>query len=106
MESFNTDRVVPYAFRLYKLSKISGENYRDITEGDYEKRRKECTVFKGTNCNNFMLHHILEFKGEAKKVNNKLVKYNLYLLAHKESGFDSYVVLNKITQRRTIVSLI
>ena len=37
---------------------------------------------------------------------NKIVKYNLYLLAHKGSGFDTYVVLNNFTQWRLVVSLI
>ena len=33
------------------------------------------------------------------------VKYNLYLITHKGSGFDSYVVLNNLPQWRTVVSL-
>ena len=53
-----------------------------------------------------MLDHTLQFKGEAKKVNNKSVKYNLHLLAHKGSGFDSYFILNNLPQWRTVVSLI
>ena len=28
-------------------------------------------VFKGTDCNNEMLDHVLSFKGEAKKVNTQ-----------------------------------
>ena len=53
-----------------------------------------------------MLDYVLKFKGEAKRINNKNVEYSLYLLAHKGSGFDSYVVLNKLPQGRTVVSLI
>ena len=53
-----------------------------------------------------MLDYVLQFKGEAKNVNNKNVKYNLYLLAHKGSGFDSYVNWNNLPQWRTVVSLI
>ena len=45
-----------------------------------------------------MLDYVLQFKGEAKRINNKIVKYNLYLIAHKRSGFDSYVVLNNLPQ--------
>ena len=48
-----------------------------------------------------MLVYVLQFKGEAKRINNKIVKYNLYLIAHKGSGFDSYVVLNNLPQWRT-----
>ena len=50
-----------------------------------------------------MLDHVLSFKGEPKKVKNKIVEYNLYLIAHNGSGFDSYVVLNNLTQWRSVV---
>ena len=53
-----------------------------------------------------MLDHVLQIKGETKKVNNKNLKYNLYILAHNGSGFDSYVALKNLPQWRTIVSLI
>ena len=53
-----------------------------------------------------MLDHVLSFKGEAKKVKNNIVEYNLYLIAHNGSGFDSYVVLNNIPQWRSVVKLI
>ena len=48
-----------------------------------------------------MLDYVLQFKGEPKRINNKIVNYNLYLIAHKGSGFDSYVVLNNLPQWRT-----
>ena len=41
-----------------------------------------------------MLYHVLQFKGEAKKVNIKNVEYKLYIFAHNGSGFNGYVVLN------------
>ena len=50
-----------------------------------------------------MLDHVLSFKGEPKKVKNKIVEYNLYLIAHNGSGFDSYVVLNNLPQWRSVV---
>ena len=53
-----------------------------------------------------MLDYVLQFEGEPRKINNKIVKYNLYLIAHQGSGFDSYVVLNNLLQWRTVVSLI
>ena len=52
-----------------------------------------------------MLHHTLELNGEAKRVIDKNFKHNLSLLAHMGSDFDSYVVINNLTQWRTIVSL-
>ena len=43
-----------------------------------------------------MFDYVLEFKGEAKRTNNKIGNNNLYLIAHKRSGFDSSVVLNNL----------
>ena len=53
-----------------------------------------------------MLDYVLKFIGELKTIQNKIVKFNLYLIAHNGSGFDSYVVLNNLTQWKTIVTLI
>ena len=49
-----------------------------------------------------MLDYVLQNKGEPRRSNIKIVKYNLYLIAHKGSGFDSYVVLNNLPQWRTV----
>ena len=105
-ETFNTDRAVPYASFIHRLSEISGKYNRDITQREYEKCRKDCIVFKGTNSIIEMLDCVLQFKGQANRINNKTVKYNFYLLAHKGPGFDSYVVLNILPQWTTVVSLI
>ena len=53
-----------------------------------------------------MLDYVSQFKGEAKRINSRIVKYKLCLLAHNGSGFDSYIVLNKLPRWRTVVSLI
>ena len=105
-ETFNKIRVVPYCSCIYKLSKISGKYYRDISEQEYQKCLNGCVVFKGTGCVNEMLDHVLSFKGEPKKVKNKIVGYNLYLIAHNGSGFDSYVLLNNLPRWRSVVKLI
>ena len=39
-ETFNTDRATPYAKFLYRLSKISGEFYCNITDRELEKCKK------------------------------------------------------------------
>ena len=52
-----------------------------------------------------MLDHVLSFKGEAKKVQNRIVEYNLYKIAHKGSGFDSYIVLHNLPHWGKIVNL-
>ena len=53
-----------------------------------------------------MLDHVLQIKGEAKKVNIENVTYNFYILAHNGSGVDSYVVLNNLPQWRTVFGTI
>ena len=67
LETFNKIRAVPYCSCIYKLSKISGKYHRDISEEEYQKCLNGCVVFKGTDCINEMLDHVLSFKGEPKK---------------------------------------
>ena len=106
LETFNKIRAVPYCNCIYQLSKNSGKYRRDISEQESQKCLEDCVVFKGIDCINEMLDHVLSFKGEPKKVKNKIVEYNLYLIAHNGSGFDSYLVLNNLPQWRSIVKLI
>ena len=106
LETFNKNRAVPYCRCIYRLSKLSGKYHRDISEQEYQKCLNDCVVFKGTDCINKMLDHVLSFKGEPKKVKNKIVEYDLYLIAHNGSGFDSYVVLNNLPKWRSVVKLI
>ena len=101
IETFSTIKCIPYANCIYRLSKISGKYYRDISEKEYQKCLNECIVFKGLDNINKMLDYVLQYKGEPKRIINKIVKYNLYLIAHKGSGFVSYVVLNNLPQWRT-----
>ena len=79
---------------------------RDITQRDYERCRNKSAVSKGTDTSNELLDHVSHFKGEVKKSENKIVEYNSHIVAHNESGFDSYVILNNIAHWRTAVSLI
>ena len=106
LETFNKIRAVPYCSCMYKLSKIAGKYHRKISDQEYQKCLNDCVVFKGTDCINEMLDHVLSFKGEPKKVNNRIVEYNLYLIAHNGSGFDSHGVLNDLAQWRSVVKLI
>ena len=62
IETFNTDRVVPYANCIYRLSKLSGKYIRDLTQREYEKCRKDCIVFKGISSINRMLDHVYNSK--------------------------------------------
>ena len=82
LKTFNTDRAVPFGNCIYRLSKLSGKYSRDVTQREYEKCKEDCIVFRGTDGNNEMLDHVLQFKGEPKRVKSEIVKYNLNLLAH------------------------
>ena len=102
IETFSTIKCVPYANCIYRLSKISGKYYRDISEKEYQKYLNDCVFFKGLDNINKILDYVLQYKGEPKRINNKIVKYNLYLKAHKGSRFDRYVVLNNLPQWRAV----
>ena len=92
LETFNTDRCVPYSVGLYKLSKIWVKYYRDITDPVIEKCKICCGVSNGTTCINEMLDHFSFFKVESRKVTIKFLECNLYYVAHRGSGFDTYLV--------------
>ena len=108
METSNKIRVVPYASGIYKLSRIFCKFNRVISGKEYQNCLNDCVVFKGADCFNEVLDHALSFKGELEKVNNKIVEFDLFLLAHLGSDLDSYsyVVLNNLPQWRTVVNFI
>ena len=73
LETFNKIRVVPYCSCIYNLSKISSKYHRDISKKDNEKCLNDCVIFKGTECINEMLGHVLSFKREPEKSKMKLL---------------------------------
>ena len=73
LETFNKNRAVPFCSCIYKLNKISGKYHRDISEQEYQKCLNDCVVFKGTDCINEMLDHVLSSKGEPKKNQKKML---------------------------------
>ena len=106
IETFETIKYVPYPNCILRLSKISNEYSRDITKLENEKCKNDCIVFKGLDNINERLNNVLQFKEEPKRTNSKIVKNNIYLIAHKGNGFDGYVLLNDLPQWRTVVNLI
>ena len=66
LETYNKDRVVPYCSCFYKVCKLSGKYNRDISEKN-QNCLNDCVVFKGTDCINGMLDHVLSSKKEAQK---------------------------------------
>ena len=75
VETFNKFRNVHYAIGIYKLRKILKKHNQDISEKEYQKCLNDCTVFRGTDCNNKMLDHVLSFKGENKKSKIRLLNF-------------------------------
>ena len=106
LETYNKDRAVPYCSCKCKLCRDSGKNNQDKTEKEYQKCLNDCVVFKGSDCFNDMLDHVLSFEGEAKEVKSNIVEFNLFMIAHNRSGFDSYVVLNNLPHWRGVVKII
>ena len=74
IETFNTIKCVPYANCLYRLSKLSGKYNRDISEKVHQNCLNDCIVFKGLDIFNKTLDYVLPFKGEPKRISNKIVK--------------------------------
>ena len=103
LETYNTDRARPYNMTFYRLSKISGRYNRYPTPEKLQKSINDTTAFSGDNCINNALDYLLKLKGEERKVNNKIVEYNLQMHAHNGSSFDSWIILNNLPCDRHIV---
>ena len=68
--------------------------------------KKDTLVFDGDNCVGKALDFLLKFKGEERKVKNKIVEYNLQLHAHNRSGFDTWIIINNLPCDKHIVDII
>ena len=47
----------------------------------------------------------MKFKGEERKVKNRIVELNLQLHAHNGSGFDTWIILNNLPCDKHIVDI-
>ena len=106
IQTFNTDKIDLCSVCIFKLSQVSGSYNGDTTDRQLDKCRNDCIVFDGSNRINEMLEHVLEFKGETRRLNKSFVKHNLYFIAHKGSRFDSFVVINNLPPWRTVTNVI
>ena len=88
---------------FYRLSKISGRYERDPTKEELENSTIDCISFAGSNCIEKSLDFLLRFKGGERKVNNKVLEYNLQLHAHNGSSFDTWINLNNLPCDKHIV---
>ena len=103
LETHNTKRARPYNMTFYRLSKIAGRYERDPTREELQKSIDDTIAFMGDDCINTALDYCLKFKGEERKVNNKIVEYNLQMVAHNGSGFDTWIILNNLRCDKHIV---
>ena len=74
LETFKKNRAVPLCSCIYKLSKISCKNHREISEKENQKCPNDCVVSKGTDCFNEMLDRVFCSKENQKKSKVKMLK--------------------------------
>ena len=106
LETHNTNRARPYNMTFYRLSKIAGRYDRDPTQEELKKSINDTISFAGDDCIEKSLDFLLKLKGEERKVNNKIVEYNLQMHAHNGSGFDTWIILNILPCDKNIVDII
>ena len=106
LETQNLNKARPYYISFYTLSKLAGKYTRDLTANETEKCRKDTLVLDGDNCITNALDFLLKFRGDERKVNKKIVEYNLQLHAHDGSSFDTWIILNNLPCDKSIVDII
>ena len=71
------------------------------------KCKKDTVAFDGDDCVKNVLDFCLKLKGEERKDSmNKILEGNLQLLAHNESGFETWITLNVPTCDERIVKIL
>ena len=103
LETYSTDRARPYNVTFHRLSKIAGRYNRDPTKEELKKSIDDTIAFSGDDCIDNALDYLLKLKGDERKVNNKIVEYNLQMHAHNGSGFDTWIILNNLPCDKHIV---
>ena len=90
---------------MYRLGKKAGKHNRDLAPEEDQKCEKDTLVLDGTDCNK-MLEWFVTLEGEHRKVKNKIVEYDLQIIAQKISAFDTYVVLNSLSNLQRSVNIV
>ena len=80
---------------FYRISKIAGRYKRDPTQEELKQSINDTLSFEGDNCVGNALDFLLNFKGEERKVKNKIVENNFQIHAHNGSGFDTWIIFFK-----------
>ena len=90
---------------MYRLSKIAGMYYHDLTNENYQNSKRGTTVFEGTNSLNSLLDWIVILKRESRKAKYKTVELDLKSMVHIGPAFDTYIVLDNLPTWRRIVNV-
>ena len=77
-----------------------------MTPYEYEKCKNDTIAFYNDNCVTNALDFCLKFKGEERKVKNKLIEDSLQVHAHNGSGFDTWIVLTNLPCDKHLVQTI
>ena len=83
---------------------------RDLTQDKIDKCLNDVRLFEGENCLTEMFERLLLLEGEPKKINRNgkefIAEYELKLIAHNGSGFDTWIILNNLPSWSRIMNLI
>ena len=99
---------------MYDVNRLRECWHRDLNSNELIIERKHVTVFDASNgnCIMNMLKNISEnFEGDERAYIDKdgdeiISSYRLLLVAHKSSGFDSWIVLNSLIKEITELKII
>ena len=111
IETFNRDRAVPYAIGYFLVSKMASSKYnKDLTEKEIDSLLNNVRIFDGEDCITKMFEKLRDLKGEPKKIekNGKkiTIEYEMKMIAHNGSGFDSWIILDNLPEWCRITSMI
>ena len=89
-----------YAIGFYPVSNLVSKWNRDLTQDEIDKCLNDVRLFEGENCITEMFERLRVLKGEPKKFNRNgkefRAEYELKLIAHNGSGFDTWIILNNL----------
>ena len=110
LETYNDQEFAEsYAAGLYDVTRLRDRRNRDLTPDEIIIEEENVTVFDGSNGNPFMnmLKYISEnYEGDERTYIDKdgdetVISYRVLMVAHKSSGFDSWVVKNSLVKKIT-----
>ena len=110
LETYNDQEFAEaHAAGLCDVNPLRDKWNRDFTCKEIDIERKNITVFDGSNANpvmNMLRYNSENYEGDEKTYIDKdgdeiVSSYRLLLVAHSSSGFDSWVVLNFLSEEIT-----